>query len=569
MTRKKASPARPWERAKVARRVLTRDPEWAATAITALVESCHAKQADAVEDPGRFISLLCPRGTGKTTAAQAKLLRRMMRKKRARCLFIALTKESAARIVWDGPEGIKSTLENLGVEFTVSETKKTLRLTKNGSTLELGGVDDLHEIEKYRGVTFHAVVIDEGASHNPKLLDKLIDEILAPRLDGWLMLIGTAGHILSGPFYHATRPSSPLHRPYAERDDAKWRDVPRKWSSHYWTLEDGAAEVEEIARAWAEAQRTKVTEGWPDNHPKWKREYLAIWAADDTDMVYTYRVVVDEQMAKERGLKLGEPWNQWEPKTAGPMQLAVLPADVGDWHYVVAFDKGLAGAFAVDAFAFSAKDPRRQMRHVYGFESPVVMTCRALACQLLGTKDGSAIEPRTADRPAGLFGAIGGWPSGVVGDADEVFLKELADVYGVAARKADRREDQKVTGIAEVNGDLFDGRILVLKGSKLDEQLTNLQWKRDENGAVREDKGQPNHSADNLVNARKVMVRLFETGAVEAPPAPTDPRSPRGQAERTEDARDGGWEAIPAHLESANDGDWSDFGGYGSSWGDV
>jgi hypothetical protein len=556
MTRKKDSPARPWERSNASRRVLTRDPEWASTALSALIGSCHSKQADAVEDPARFLSLLCPRGSGKTTAALAKLLRRMMRRKKARCLFLALTKESAARIVW---EEAKTTLENLGVDFTVTEAKKIIRLTKNGSTLELGGCDDLAEIDKYRGVTFHAVVIDEGASHPAKLLEVLIDEVLAPRLDGWLMLIGTAGNILGGPFYHATRPGSNLHRPYAERTDAKWEGVVRKWSSHYWTLADGAEEVEAIARLWEEAQRTKDVEGWSDTHPKWKREYLAQWAADDTDMVYQYRAVVDAEIAKRTGLKVGQQWNRWSPNKSGPMQIADLPDDLGDWHHVYAFDKGLAGAFAVCVFAFSAKDPRRRKYHRYNFESPTVMTARALASLFLGTREGSKVEPRLTAPWGGLV-AVTGWPDRFVGDADENFLKELLDVYGIEARKADRRQDAKVTGINEVNGDFYDGRILVMEGSPLEEQLTNLQWKRDEHGVVAENKADPNHSTDCLVAARKEVDRLFESGAIETPTRAPDPRD-RAARDPDEDVMAPGWVA-------AEDTEWSTWSGSDTSWGD-
>jgi hypothetical protein len=295
------------------------------------------------------------------------------------------------------------------------------------------------------------------------------------------------------------------------------------------------------------------------------REYRAQWAADDTDMVYWYRSHVDAEMARERGLTAGAPWNQWDPRKTGPVQLAELPADVGgDWHYVYAFDKGLANAFAVNVFAFSPKDDRRRTFHVYGFEAPTIVTARGLASLFLGTRDDKPDQPRDASRPGGLFGATG-WPAGIVGDIDEAFLKELIDVYGVGAKKAEKKEEAKATAIEEVNGELHDGRILVLKGSRLEEQLTSLQWKRDEFGAVHEDKGQANHSTDTLVYARKVIVRLFETGAVAAdsPGAPTE-RGARAAAPREDE--DGG---LGAGWVSAEDTEWSEASWSGSAWGDV
>lgn len=523
MTKRKTSRAAPWSREKSSRRVLTRVESWADSYITTLVGACHPKQRAAAEDPALRVSLLCPGRAGKTTAAEVRLLTTMLRKPRARCLFIAVTKEQASDISW---EKFKDIFDKLGVEATFHEARKTIRIVRNGSTLFLRGADDKKEIGKLRGIPFDGVVIDEAASHPAKLLDDLIDRVLAARMgerSGWIMMIGTPGHILAGPFYDATRPGGPTHRPYADRDLPKWKGVDREWSSHHWTLEYAAQFVPAAKRSWEAALALKKLKGWLDTNPVWMREFLGLWAADDTDMMFKYRPHDAE----------GAPLNQWVPDTVGPMKVAKLPADLGDdWLWVLIFDKGFTDNFAVNAFAFSPTDVRRRIFHVYGFEAPG-MYVRRLACLLLGSREDDPELPRDADDPQGLIGALG-WPAAAVGDVDQGFLDELRNVYGVAAAKADKNAASKATTIEEVNGDLAERRIFVLKDSELEQQLGTLQWVEDEFGAVKENKNQANHSADCLVYARRVISPLFEVGEAPPPPPPkkTAPGArPRGPAE--------------------------------------
>jgi hypothetical protein len=524
VTKPSANPQAPWSRAKAARRVLTRDADWAEGWIAKLRSACHPLQLAFVDDPGSRVSALCGRGGGKTTGALVRLLQTMGRRRKAPCLFVAVTREHAREIVWDH---LKDIVEKLGVDATFNETKLVCTLARNGSTLKLAGADDRKEIDKLRGKSFAGVVIDEAASHDGKLLENLLVRVIGPRLgdlDGWIALIGTPGHQLSGPFYEATRPGGDLHRPYADRDRpefAEWIG----WSSHHWTLKDGAPHVPAMQRLWDEALREKKRQGWSDSHPVWLREYLACWAADDTENVFRYRPHLDD----------GTPWNVWDPPRVGPLRVAQLPAERDDWMWALAFDKGFSDNFAVNAFAFSPSDPSKTILHVFCFEKPKFYA-RPLAELLLG-------EDLSTDSPGGLFGHLG-WPVGSVGDTDEAFLAELANVYGVRAVQARRNREFKFGAIELVNGDLVDGRIKVLKGSHLEQQLLQLQWVTNEFGDLKENKAQPNHSTDCLVYGRKLIAHLFESGQVGA----EDPQSKRRRA-TPEERSDSG--AQP-------DGDWSD-----------
>jgi hypothetical protein len=500
-----------------------------------ILDSCHPKQRAFVEDPARRVCALVGRGGGKTTGARGRLVRCATRTKNARCLYIAVTRGQAEELMW-GP--LKELLAKLAIPARFNETKLRCTLA-NGSTIRLVGADKKSEIEKLRGQPFHEVAIDEAASYPGPLLRALLTRIIGPRLGdygGCLVLYGTPGHILSGPFYEATRPGTELSRPYSERHDPKFKDW-IMWSAHSWSLEDGAPYVPALARLLADGKIEKRRQGWSDDNPVWKREYLGLWAADDTVNMYRYRPHLDD----------GTPWNQWDPPRDA-YGVAVLDGE--SWEFVYGHDMGHSDPYALEVFAFRIDDPDRCLYHVYEFVREG-MYAREIAKVLLGTDDDGM--PLGADNPGGLIGATG-WPSGNVADMDGLggaVLEELRDVYGVVVKAAEKKH--KHDAIELMNGDLIDGYMKILKGSKLEAQLMALQWTEDDYGGLKEPKGEPNHSADAALYARREARHLYGvadlptrplTGAHERRDARTTDEEPAPPTERVES-----WMADGEYLE--------------------
>jgi hypothetical protein len=96
-------------------------------------------------------------------------------------------------------------------------------------------------------------------------------------------------------------------------------------------------------------------------------------------------------------------------------------------------------------------------------------------------------------------------------DADPNFILEMANTHGIRFKKAEKKPEYKHGAIELVNGDLVEGRILIIKGSPLDKQIRVLQWKIDEHGNPREDKAQANHSTDCLIYGRREIAYQFES----------------------------------------------------------
>jgi len=482
------------------------DEQWARDLAFRILSELHPAQRDAVEDRHRRMDLLVGRGGGKTTTLKAKYLVEMARLPKASFLYVAPTRTMALELLWDP---LKDLCERLGIggDDAFNETRLTYTMPRTGSKLRLCGGDNRAELDKLRGQPFDGVGVDEVMAFPVKLVEILVQRIIGPRLGergGWLLLASTPGHVLEGLFYDVTRIGSKLTRPYRERaapEYAGWT----KWSSHRWTLEDGAKYVPAMARLWAEALVEKESNGWSDDNPIWMREYKGQWAADDTENIYKYRAHID-----------GKPWNQWDPVRTGPMQVAVLPEEFTDWHFGYGMDMGIADPFALEVFAFSPSDPLRQLFHVFEYEK-TEMYAKTIAQLLLGEDESSPLGVRPHETPSGIIGATG-YPDGMVADlgstreGGNAQVLELKRVYGLSINAAEKTG--KYAAFELFNGHLVDGRIKILKGSKLEQQLASLQWSVNEFGEIRERKGDRNDCADAALYCIRLIGHLFETGNV-------------------------------------------------------
>lgn len=457
--------------------------------VARLESSCHPKQRAFVLDGAQRIAALTAGRAGKSTGGRARFVRRMLMTPGADCLFVAVTRAQAEELMW---EPLKALNQELGVSARYNETR--LRCTfPNNSKLKLVGADKKHDIEKLRGIPRHEVGIDEAASHDAQTLEWLIDRVIGPRLadySGTLWMVGTPGHNLVGLFYDVTRPGS---------DGLGF-------SVHGWHVLDGAPHIPVMANVWREALKEKERKGWEDDNPVWMREYLGLWAADDTENVFRYRPHVTARMLanwaaadKKHSHCEGDPWNEWDPPRDRRTGLAVLPP--GEWEYVYGHDMGHSDPYTLEVFAFDRSRRDKTLYHVYEF-ADTGMYAKRIAELLLGP----ALD---AQRPDGVLGATG-WPTGNVADMAALggaLLEDLRVVYGISIAPAEKRN--KHDAIELFNGDLVDGRIKVLRDSELAAQLAGLQWDVDKYGNLQENKGQPNHATDAAIYARREAMHLL------------------------------------------------------------
>jgi len=538
---------KPHAHAKVRERdaaALDPDRAWADDLFAKMLAACHPYQRGLVLDKSSRVSAAVGRGGGKTTAARVRALRKVTRKRRARVGYCATSRPEAERLNW---EPMKELLDQLGEmdNFEFSEAKLRLTCRRTGGTYQFFGADDKREVEKQRGQPYDEFQLDECASWNPVLLDWLINRAVGPRLGerkGAILAIGSPGHVLYGLFYDVTRPGSDKHRPYSMRkapEFSTWNG----WSSHHWNmpLVLALANAKRLYKAlylnWQEALRTKEREKWGDDNPIWLREYMGIWAADNTTSMYAYQAHKD-----------GQPFNQWDPlgwsaldwdeyramdfpkqrlRALAMLEAAIakLPDDLTDWLYGYGMDLGSRDPHALDVFAFSPTDAQRRKWHVCSFDRRQMYA--RLHSELLIGDEATTIagEGKVYTEVGGMFG-VTGYPAAIVGDLaalGESVIGELQNVYGITIKAAEKKD--KLSAIELVNGDLVDGQMFVLKDSELERQLATLQWKPDENGQPKEDKSARNDHADAATYIRR------EIGAMFSAPPPK-PKSDKDKAEK-------------------------------------
>lgn len=531
----------PWSATRAAKRIITPDDEWARVIRMRILADAHPWQRDGIVDPHELVSFRVGRGGAKTTTKRARAIIKLTTLRNQRIGYAATSKEQARDLNW---EPLKRACEAYEIRTSVTNViSKTPDITftdaqmiatchRTGSIYKLRGVEDKRDAEKFRGFPQAEFQIDEAGSFPPELLRYLIEDCVQPRIGeafsiryldeigdqveitngGCIVMGSTPPARLVGLFYEATKPSGDMHRPYAEREERN-----AEWSSHSWTLEDvvklddAEAKYPALWHLWLKALERKERKGWADDHPVWCREYLGRWAADFTTTVFKF--------SPERNL--------WKPCGDRPLEgmplleaaLAALPSDVGPFRHVLTMDNGgTRDPFACNVFSFAPADTERRLFHTFCFEK-MQHGVRPVSELLVGpAATQRALNGEASDVYDGIFGRIG-WPDALEFDADDSTISELANVYGIKCRKADRRADYKFGATELVNGDLMSGRILVIDRTPLHSQLVELQWRADEYGRLKENPAQANHCTDCLIYAHRLVANLYESGAVthEAP----------------------------------------------------
>jgi Terminase large subunit, T4likevirus-type, N-terminal len=221
------------------------------------------KQLAAAEHPSRRKVVRCSRRAGKTELAAVKLMQSALSGPNGICLYIALTRKSAKRLLWGR---LKRLADEMGISYTPSETDLILTLA-NGSEVWLAGANQEDVAETLRGHSYRTVILDECASFRGHI-DALIEEILEPATldeDGDLWIIGTPSWDFSSYFYRANH-------------------NPEQWQSFHWTLFDNPHLKD--ARNWV--ADLKQRRGWSDDNPVLLREYYGQWAKSSDEMVYLF-----------------------------------------------------------------------------------------------------------------------------------------------------------------------------------------------------------------------------------------------------------------------------------------
>lgn len=469
-------------------------------AADAIMHGLFKQQAAVVRDPCRRKAALCPRRAGKSWTSMSYAFHTSLTKANARVVICLLVLKQAKQIYWHDMQQYARTY-GLGLKWHLHDM--TISFT-NGSVIQLIGAESYEEIEKLRGGKFDLAIIDECKSFAPDILQYLTEDVLQPALadrQGTMLLIGTPGNVLQGPFCWATLPGYELQlrdgskRPFSRSFDSPeqyWVDHPDSrlfWSRHSWGVADNVA-APHLAQ---EAADVKATHDWPDDHPTWRREWCGEWVAAVGVHVYAYADLI--RTAPESC--------SWSPQQGTPHG---LPAG-HDWRFIMGLDLGFEDDFAIVVGAYSMTDGK--FYHVFDWKE--------------NHKDIDYIAAKISDvydRFGGFDAMVGDW-----GGLGTLVLETVNKRHGWNIQPAEKR--QKFDHVELLNSDFISGRIRIMNSSNLSLELRTLQWLLDEHedkallartGKLKENPAQPNHLCDAWLYAWRYSMHHWAADAVKATP---------------------------------------------------
>lgn len=225
------------------------------------------EQREVILDPAPLKSIFCTRRAAKSYTGGLYLFKEAYENPGVSVLYIALTRDSAKKIMWKDVIKPINKLYNLKCKFNHTELTVTL---PNGSIIYFLGVDaDESEKDKLLGQKYKLVVIDEAASYTIDMRE-LVYQTLKPAVAdyrGSIVLMGTPGNITKSLFYDVTNGLEP------------------GWSRHQWDTFANPF----MAKQWqAEIDSLKAGNPLVIETTWFQQMYLGLWKVDDAKLIYKY-----------------------------------------------------------------------------------------------------------------------------------------------------------------------------------------------------------------------------------------------------------------------------------------
>lgn len=227
------------------------------------------KQTAFIRDPAKFKAGFCTRRAGKSYGVGLELFHNAFYNDSVSCLYIALTRDSAKRIMFRDVLGDINRKYNIGAKPNLTELTYTL---PNNSTIYLLGMDSSpEEAEKALGQKFKKVILDEAGSFR-RDLRQIIYGILSPAcadLNGTISMIGTPTSLTKGFFF-----------------DVVWQKTEPGWSLHEWTAYDNPYMVE----AWTKETNALIAANPAVVDTPWFQQmYKGKYVVDTSKLVYRFQ----------------------------------------------------------------------------------------------------------------------------------------------------------------------------------------------------------------------------------------------------------------------------------------
>lgn len=384
----------------------------------ALREQMFPKQRAFFEDPARRKVGFCTRRAGKTIGVGHDGTATLLENPNALLLYMAQTLEACRTYIW---RELKMLVAKYNLPFEFNENSLTMKHTRGTGMLILKGADNEKAVDKLRGPKWLRVYLDESG-HFGAFMENLIVEVIGPALrdqNGTLILIGTAGRKQEGLFYEAA---------HGIRKNSDGTPI---FKVHRWSLQDNPFLSEDAKNM----DLIMAEEGFTAEDPRFLREYMGVWAASDTERVWS------GYSAKKNDCEV----------FAG----SDLPRE-HKWEFLIGADFGWADENALVVLAYA-----RTTKTIYVLESWGKARCFTdeIAAKMMEFR--------------GKYGA-----RRIVGDCGShggvIIQKQLARDYGIYVEAAKKTE--KYTYIEFMNSALRRGDLLIARGDAVAKEFLEVAW---------------------------------------------------------------------------------------------
>jgi hypothetical protein len=467
-------------------------------AVDRLSDEWFPKQRRANETKARLVAWICGRRAGKTRSKCRGMIRKALRTRGGRFLYLNSTRSEAERLAWDGLKNdgmaaiVKELGEKHGLRYKLDASDLDIYLPDTDSRIFLRGADKEAELAKALGYAYHEVWWDEAQKIPPKLAPRIREVLMPALLDfgGTLCLTGTPVRQMAGLFYEVTRPEPHKRLP--------------GWELHHWNLLDntffGATHEERMRRGMLELQQLF---GGPDvaplDGPIMQREGFGKWVREDSNYVYAVNKM---PTSGPESIWYAPP--RWRPDGFPDLLAALrdLPGDWRDYIFAMGVDLGFdPDPFAVVLWAWHPERP--ELYEVISYEQTRLRYERQFAI-LAEIREMVNVGIPVADAGGGGKPAVAGW-------SEDWILR-----YGIPFLEADKAN--KHSFIEAMNADILRGWVKYREDSPLWKTTSELQWATIVTGAGKliEDPTMPNHASDaGLYGHRQSFNYRFRP-----PPAP-------------------------------------------------
>jgi hypothetical protein len=412
-----------------------------------LLDPAFTVQNDFILDRSRLKVALCTRRAGKSMAAGLGLFKAALENPGCTCVYIALSRESAEKIMIKDVMMKINEKHNLGAKF-ISGQKIVIKLP-NKSVIYFVGCDaSPKELDKLRGQKYKLAIIDECASYTQDLRE-LVYAVLRPACmdeKGQIWMIGTPGSLISvsrkrvnsvyGNVGAAEHLDKPLFYSASEGFEGDW-------SIHRWNTTANPYQVDNYNELVADMKAAN-----PNivDTPFFKNEYLGQWFIDTDQLVFKYNPDINT--------------------------VSELPPG-SNYIYILGIDFGYTDASAFVVGAYSQYDNRLYIVHASKKEGMIVSDIEYKIRELMEIY------------PIAKF---------IVDGAAKQVVEELRQRTQLPFIPAEKQD--KAGFIAILNNDLLLGQIKLLPETRdLKDELGAIIWgDREDRNEIHA--GCPDHCAD-------------------------------------------------------------------------